>query len=144
MTRLIVALSVIVGVIAVVAVAVAVTASVRVTRDDTKIRELTTLQKEGRRLALGVNCAALSAIAEAGRETIMAATPLPPGVEQLLEAHGFPTPAERRAAAKIAADNYVHRISATVESQVGRRGDGLVNANGTLNCARLQVVARAR
>jgi type IV secretory pathway TrbD component len=41
MTRLIIVLSAIVGVIAVVAVVVAVAATVKVARDDAKIRELT-------------------------------------------------------------------------------------------------------
>jgi hypothetical protein len=144
MTRLIIVLSAIVGVIAVVAVVVAVAATVKVARDDAKIRELTVVQKQGRRLALGVTCAAVSAVSEAGRATIANAMPLPPGVEALLVAHGFPSFRERKAAARIASVDYVRRISAKVEDQVGRKGDHLVNADGTLNCHRLELVARAR
>jgi hypothetical protein len=151
MTRLIIVLSAIVGVIAVVAVSVAVYATARVASDDTKIaiadakiRELTVVQKQGRRLALGVTCAAVSAVSEAGRATIANAMPLPPGVEALLVAHGFPSFRERKAAARIASVDYVRRISAKVEDQVGRKGDHLVNADGTLNCHRLELVARAR
>jgi hypothetical protein len=142
--RVILILCLVIGVIASGAVAVAVWATVHVVHDDAQIARLTEAQRTGRRLALGVTCAFGSAISEAGRRTIGNAMPLPPGVEALLEAHGFPSFGERRAQAQIASNEYVAAISAAVERQVGRKGDGLVRPDGTLDCMRLQVVARAR
>jgi hypothetical protein len=110
----------------------------------TQLNAVQTEQQKGRKLAIGVTCAAVSAISNQGRRTISNAMPLPPGVEALLEAHGFPSFEARRAQAQIAGAEYVQGISAAIEQQVGQVGDGLVNRDGTLNCDRLTRVAKAR
>jgi hypothetical protein len=99
--------------------------------------------QEGRRTSLSVTCGAVSALSEAGRQTITAAQSFPPKFEAFLEAHGFPTSSERKAQAQIAANAYVQAISNGVQAQVGPVGQTVVNRDGTLNCRRLRQLARA-
>jgi hypothetical protein len=98
--------------------------------------------QEGRRTSLSVTCGAVSALSEAGRQTITAAQSFPPKFEAFLEAHGFPTSAERKAQAQLAANAYVQAISNGVQAQVGPIGQSIVNRDGTLNCKRLRQLAR--
>lgn len=102
----------------------------------------------GRKLSLGVTCAVQSAIAQAGRETITASVQKkpPPAQEAAFERLGFPPFAARKKAAKDQANTYVQSISASIDAQVGRTGDGLIRQKGklagTIDCKRLAAVAR--
>lgn len=100
--------------------------------------------KQGRKTSLNATCAALSAISEAGRKTISSsgATPISVKAEIFL---GLPplTPDQRKALAQQQGNAYVTGISDKIDAAVGgKRGDGLVNKDGTLNCVRLAQIAR--
>jgi hypothetical protein len=97
--------------------------------------------QQGRKTAVLATCAIASAIGEAGRATIGNPMPLPPGVEALLDAHGFPLFPVRKRQAQAAARAYVKGISASVETHLGHRGDHLVRPDGSLDCAVLAQLA---
>lgn len=98
----------------------------------------------GRHAAVLATCAIASAIGEAGRRTIGNPAPLPPGVEALLDAHGFPPFSVREVQAHAAARSYVKGISASVEKQLGHRGDHLVRPDGSLDCPMLARLAHTQ
>lgn len=93
-------------------------------------------QRKGRQIADQSTCAAISAVVDAGRATLLAggkAQPEP--FETNLRKLGYPSLARRRKAAELAAATYARSIATEVARITGR--DDLVNADGTLDCARL-------
>jgi hypothetical protein len=100
--------------------------------------------QHGRAIGTRVLCAAVSSVAQAGRDTIGSQPPPPPAMERALERLGFPSLAARQRQAQQQADQYVQAISNRIEEAVGTRGDGLVRANGTLDCRRLIKVVQAQ
>lgn len=93
-------------------------------------------QREGRQLADQSTCAAISAVVDAGRATLLGggkAQPQP--FESNLRKLGYPTLQRRRKAAELAAATYARSIATEVARITGR--NDLVNADGTLDCARL-------
>lgn len=100
-------------------------------------------QAEGRRVAVDVTCAAMSAVIEAGRTTITGSGRVTSEeFERNLRLLGYPPKSERRAAARRAADAYARSIAMNVQRQA--RVKGVVRPDGTLNCARLQVAAKTK
>lgn len=95
-----------------------------------------------RATALRVTCAVESAVAQAGRQVIAGSTPPPPAEEKALERLGFPPFRVRMRMQERAADAYVAGIARRVDEQIGRRGDGLVQRGGTINCDRLVRLVR--
>lgn len=92
------------------------------------IRQQSTIQDEqlaGRRFAINALCGATSGVIDAGRAIIMA---------------GGRTP-EQKALARLAAISYGRRIAKTTEREIGQ--GGIVNDDGTLNCAALRLRAAA-
>lgn len=99
--------------------------------------------QQGRQTSLRVTCAVQSAVAQAGRQVIAGSNVPPPAAEEkALEAFGFPPFKERHKQAQHAADLYVSGISASIDKQIGHKGDGLVNPDGTINCQRLAQLAK--
>lgn len=99
-------------------------------------------QAEGRRIATATNCAAISAVIDAGRATIQGGTPLPPRLQRELERYGYPTPEERKQAARLAAAAYARSITSRVQEFTGRKD--LVEKDGSLDCAKLREEAEER
>jgi hypothetical protein len=98
---------------------------------------------EGRRAAVNVTCATLSAVIESGRETLRAGAQIgPPRFERGLTRMGLPPLADRQRAADLAATHYSKNIATEVERQSGVRG--LVLPDGRLDCSRLRTLARTR
>ena len=96
----------------------------------------------GRRDVTKIICAVASGVSQAGHNVIANAQPEPPKFEAFLVAHGFPPYRVRKREAKKAARAYVVSISSRVDKQVGRKGDGLIRSDGTLDCKRLETLAR--
>lgn len=95
--------------------------------------------QRGRRIGTKINCAALGAVSQAGRQIIEnSAQAVPPRLEHALEALGFPPVAQRIAAAKASADAYVRAISSDIDRQIGQRHDRLVRSDGTIDCHELE------
>jgi hypothetical protein len=98
-------------------------------------------QREGRKQAVDVTCAAVTAVIDAGRSTITGGTQ--PGSAEFvanLERLGYPPKPVREAQAEKAADAYARFISGKVESLTGARG--VVNPDGSLNCEKFRELAR--
>lgn len=91
----------------------------------------------GRQVSVGITCAALSAISEAGRRVIGNPMPDTP-FTRTLERLGYPSYPQRVALARQAADKYVEQISGRVNESLAEHGKrpvpGLVRGNGTINC----------
>jgi hypothetical protein len=97
-------------------------------------------QREGRRIAVQSTCAAISAVVDAGRATLLAgAKAQPQPFERNLLKLGFPSLERRRKASELAAATYARSI-ATEVARITDRKD-LVNRDGTLNCALLNKAA---
>jgi hypothetical protein len=98
---------------------------------------------EGRRAAVNVTCATLSAVIESGRETLQAGAAIgPPRFERELRRIGLPPLADRQRGADLAAARYSKGIATEVERQSGVKG--LVLPDGRLDCSRLRTLARTR
>lgn len=97
-----------------------------------------TIQQQ-RRQSSGLTCSIDSAIAEAGRQTILGAgAPEPPKVEALLEHLGAPPLVQRQAAALAGANAYASAISAAVARAIGGpAARKIVTSTGSLNCKQL-------
>lgn len=91
-------------------------------------------QREGRRAAIQVTCAATSAVIDAGRATITGgAESLDPEFAKNLEALGYPPINVRRDQARKAARLYAKAIADKVEAATGV--EGVVHEkDGTLDC----------
>lgn len=99
--------------------------------------------QEGRRFAVSVNCAATSAVIEAGRATITGGAAGVGGeFERNLERLGYPPRKVRKRQAKQAGRAYAAAIARQVEKAAGVKG--VVHRDGTLDCPRLTRLARAR
>lgn len=99
--------------------------------------------QQGRQTSLRVTCAVQSAVAQAGRQVITGSNVPPPATqERALEALGFPPFKVRHRQALKAADDYVATISKHIDAQIGRKGDGLVKSDGTIDCTRLAELAK--
>lgn len=105
----------------------------------------------GRKAATGFTCAAASALAQAGREVVEqsnAQRKVPtPKAEKLLLELGFPPLDQREAAAKATGRAYTHRITELVEQKAGvprKIAASLIEADGSLNCARLRELAKVK
>jgi hypothetical protein len=107
----------------------------------TTAKQVADAQRVGRRTAVSITCGATSAIIEAGRATIINGAELPPRLERHLTRFGYAPRAQRRRAARATADRYSRGIAAAIELESGVQG--VVRENGTLDCKRLLVVARA-
>jgi hypothetical protein len=96
--------------------------------------------QQGRHIGQGITCAVLSAVGQEGQQVIAgSASGLGSGpFTRFLEAHGYPPLSVREKAARIAGEQYVRGISRRVHAQVGSKGDGLIRADGTIDCARLE------
>lgn len=99
-------------------------------------------QREGRRVAVDVTCATMSAVIDAGRATITGSSRVSPKFERNLQRLGYPPRKQRQAAAKAAAAAYAESIARTVEREAGV--EGLVQRDGTLNCARLRAATKTQ
>lgn len=100
------------------------------------------LQKEGRAFALSVICGVTNAIADAGRAVITGGggPGLNPEFTRNLEALGYPSERERRAAAKQAGQAYAQNITGRVASAADlteEEAEAVVTGSGTLNCDEL-------
>lgn len=105
------------------------------------VRRVQDEQREGRRAAVQVTCAATSAVIDAGRATIIGgAQNLDPEFTASLERLGYPPVEVRQAQAQKAAKAYAKAIANRVETATGFTG--IVNENGTLNCAKLADLSR--
>jgi hypothetical protein len=108
-------------------------------------------QREGRRIAVAVTCAASSAIIDAGRATLTGqiGAPLPQEFARQLEKLGYPPQKVRDQQAREAARAYGSFISRRVQraargAEVERQiADDLVTEAGRLNCERLKVASAA-
>lgn len=97
--------------------------------------------QEGRRAAVGVTCAATSAVIDAGRAAITGGAQGVSGeFARNLEALGYPPKHVRERQAKQAARAYSRAISHRVEKATGVAG--IVKPNGTLDCERLAELSR--
>lgn len=102
-------------------------------------------QREGRRVAVAAICGATSAVIEAGRATITGGAAGVNGeFERNLRKLGYPPRKVRRKQAMAAAEGYARTIAEGVRTAAGVKAHGLVRADGTLDCHRLQRVARTR
>jgi hypothetical protein len=124
-----------------------------------------TAQHEGRKVATEAFCSFGSAVSDAGRKTIAAGVALPGQTKldadrivldkhgrvigvvsgrfaRFLEAHGYPLAPQRVAGSQRAAEAYARNVSDAVAKETGVKG--LVKADGTLDCARLQNVSHAK
>jgi hypothetical protein len=122
-------------------------------------------QQEGRKVAIEVLCGFASAVSDAGRKTIAGSVALPGQTKRdadrivldkhgrvigvvsgrfarFLEAHGYPLAPQRLTGSKRAAEAYTRNLSNAVAEETHVKG--LVKPDGTLDCARLQKVSRAR
>jgi hypothetical protein len=106
----------------------------------TTAEQVAASQREGRRNAVAIVCGATSAIIEAGRASILSGGELPPRLERNLIRLGYPERAERRAQARAAAEAYSLGIAGAIEKESGVQG--LVRADGTLDCDRLLKASR--
>lgn len=97
--------------------------------------------QQGRIAGTKVTCAIASAISEAGRQTIEAQPFGESPFIRFLERHGYPPASVRERQSQAAAAAYVSGISQRVERQIGHKSDGLINRDGTINCARLAAIA---
>lgn len=98
-------------------------------------------QREGRRAAVDVVCAATSAVIDAGRATIIGgAEDLDPEFARNLERLGYPPRDVRRDQAQQAAQAYAAAIAKKVEDATGVTG--IVRRNGTLDCVRLAELSK--
>lgn len=101
--------------------------------------------QEGRQTGSAVTCAIASAFGQAGKSVISGpAKPPPKAQEAALEQLGFPPFAVRRRAQVKAGNAYVTSISTRIDAQIGHKGDGLVNADGTINCVRLATLSHVK
>lgn len=108
-------------------------------------RDAVERQKEGRRVAVQAICGATSAVIEAGRATITGgATGVGGEFERNLRALGYPPRKVRQRQAMQAAEAYARTIAEGVRQAAGVNARGLVRRDGTLDCQRLQQVARTR
>lgn len=102
-------------------------------------------QKEGRKVAVAAICGATSAVIEAGRATITGgAAGISGEFERNLRELGYPPRKIRQEQAEQAAQMYARTIAEGVRASAGKQSRGLVRKDGTLNCQRLQQVARTR
>jgi hypothetical protein len=122
-------------------------------------------QQEGRKVAIEVLCGFASAVSDAGRKTIAGSVAFPGHTKRdadrivldkhgriiglvsgrfgrFLEAHGYPLAPQRLTGSRRAAEAYTRNLSIAVAEET--RVKGLVRADGTLDCARLQKVSHAR
>jgi hypothetical protein len=100
--------------------------------------------REGRERSQQVVCAVMSAAIDAGRAQILNVPELPPRLEAALEAQGYPTLGQRRAAAREAARAYAQTMAVAVRDTLGPEGRGIVRADGTLDCVQLGRVTSGR
>lgn len=97
--------------------------------------------QSGRKFSVEVICTATSAVIDAGRETIIGGAAGVGGeFAKNLEALGYPPRKVREDQADKAAEAYANAISRRVEQRTGVRG--VVRDDGTLNCERLNELAR--
>lgn len=95
----------------------------------------------GRKFSVKVTCTTVSAVIDAGRSTITGQNSQVDGAfARNLERLGYPPKPVREAQAKIAARQYAEFISRRVERATG--AEGVVRADGTLNCEKLTRLAR--
>jgi hypothetical protein len=109
--------------------------------DATVAKRVAVSQSEGRRIAIGITCGAVSSVIEAGRATILAGVQLPPRLERRLVSYGYPPRAKRIAAARQSAQQYSAGIANAVEKESGVQG--IVRENGTLDCVKVKQASRA-
>lgn len=120
-------------------------------------------QQQGRAIALRIVCAVASEQTEGGRALLLRSAALrgdetigKPGhdgfrvisgeLSRFLEAHGMPGPEERVRSSRAAATAYAIDTSLGVKHEAEALGvtvDDVVRADGSLNCAKLQAVAKA-
>lgn len=107
-----------------------------------RTHELTVEQAQGRTVAINALCASVSAIVDAGRQTIISGSEgLPTRLERALERLGYPPHKVRSAQAQAAARAYGALIAHRVEQATNARG--LARPDGSLDCKRLRRAAHA-
>jgi hypothetical protein len=99
-------------------------------------------QRDGRRQAVDITCAAVTAVIDAGRATITGGDAQLGSPEFIanLERLGYPPKAVREKQAEQAAEAYASFISQRVEKLTGAQG--VVNADGSLNCRKFRALSR--
>lgn len=98
--------------------------------------------QEGRQFSVGVTCAVDTAITQAGYNVIvLGASAKETLFMRNLEKLGYPPLVVRKVQSRAAAQLYVTEISKAIEKSIGHKGDGLVLANGQLDCARFKVLS---
>jgi hypothetical protein len=109
----------------------------------TTAEQVAASQRAGRRTAVSITCGATSAIIEAGRATILGGgRSITPELERNLRRLGYPSRAQREREARRAAEAYSLGIASAIEKESGVQG--IVREDGTLDCDRLLVAARAQ
>lgn len=90
--------------------------------------------RQSRLATNATRCAITSAIAAAGKDVI--SPPVPPDTPftKFLEAHGYPDRATRERQSAAAGRAYIRDVSREIEERLGKRGDRLINRDGTINC----------
>lgn len=110
-------------------------------------------QARGRRFVIAVNCATISAVAEAGRDVIASPANQPETpFDRALEGIGYPPRPQRVQQAKLLSTLYVQHIVSLVARHLASLGEvkhphalavRLVQSDGTINCGLLQSLGRA-
>jgi hypothetical protein len=105
--------------------------------------------QEGRSTATAIQCAVISAFADAGRATISGTSLSDTPFTRQLERLGYPPLAQRQAQAKAAGKLYVQAISTRIDRELEQHGKkpppghSLVRADGSINCQTFARLARA-
>jgi hypothetical protein len=107
-------------------------------------------QREGRGIAIAVNCAATSAVIDAGRATLTGqiGAPLPSNFARALERLGYPPQEVRDKQAREAARAYGGLIARRVQGAARSAGldrglaENLVTADGRLDCREVGKASR--
>lgn len=98
-------------------------------------------QVQGRRAAIAVLCGFGNGVEEAGRAALSADVQ-PVKFRKALERLGLPATAVRRKGQKLAGEAYARALSKAVVEQAGADARKVIKRDGSLDCARLQSVAK--
>lgn len=107
------------------AVGLAGYASITASRQTDKIQE-------GRKVGSSLTCGVGSALTDGGQRFVaaQASNSLPPKLAEFLKHYGYPTKAQRRQQAGLAAAAYVQFIRQSIVDQVGEKARGIVVSDG--------------
>lgn len=113
--------------------------------------------QEGRKTGTTITCVITSSILRGSHNFIVASSsaPLPGKIEARLVKEGYPRKAEREQEGVRSADSYTTAVANAVVAAAGNEARGLIAetspakgkhgpAAGTLNCARLKTLTKAR